>query len=106
MCNKGATSDQIQDIINKIKDCKICIADITDNNPNVSYEMGWARALEKHVIIVKKKESDDPKSDYQNDTYHEYDDKCRSISLPKIIKENLVEILSKNFGLIHMRQNN
>lgn len=100
MCNKGATQDQIQDIINKIKECKICFADITGNNANVSYEMGWARALKKEVIIVKRKDSDKPKSDYVNDTYHEYNDSARSIDLARVIKENIVEVLEKNYGLI------
>lgn len=101
MCEKGATQDQIQDIINKIKEAEIVFADITDNNPNVLYEMGWARALEdKQVVIVKRKGSPAPKSDYQNDTYHEYDDSCRSISLAKIVKDNILEILKKKYGLL------
>ena len=100
MCNKGATGDQIQDIINKIKEAKIVFADITDNNPNVLYEMGWARALDRKVIIVKRKNSQPTKSDIQNDTWHEYDDSCRSISLGKIAKENIIEILRNNYGLI------
>ena len=100
MCNKGATQDQIQDIINKINECKICFADITGNNANVSYEMGWARALKKDVIIVKRKNSDTPKSDYVNDTYHDYNDSARSVDLAKIIRENIIEVLEKNYGLI------
>ena len=100
MCNKGATGDQIQDIINKIKQAKIVFADITDNNANVLYEMGWARALDKKVVAVKRKNCNPVKSDIQNDTYHEYDDTCRSISLSKIIRENIIEILTNNYGLI------
>jgi hypothetical protein len=100
MCNKGATGDQIQDIINKIKEAKIVFADITNNNPNVLYEMGWARALEKKVVIVKREKSEPTKSDIQNDTWHEYDDSCRSISLGKIVKDNIIEILKNNYGLI------
>lgn len=101
MQNKGATQDQIQDIINKIKQCDICFADITENNANVLYEMGWARALNKQVIIVLKKGTTKPKSDYANDTYHTYNDNARAISLGKVIRENLIEELSKNFGLIN-----
>lgn len=100
MNNKGETGDQIQDIINKIKEAKIVFADITDNNANVLYEMGWARALDKKVVVVKRKNSCPVKSDIQNDTYHEYDDACRSISLSKVIRENIIEILKNNYGLI------
>ena len=100
MCNKGATSDQIQDIINKIQQAKIVFVDTTDNNANVLYELGWTRALEKKVVIVKRKESAPTKSDIQNDTWHEYDDSCRTISLSKIVEENILEILKINYGLV------
>lgn len=99
MTQEGETSDQIQDIINKINNCSICFADITGNNANVSYEMGWARALKKSVIMVRRKGDDKPKSDYQNDTYHEYDDTCRSISLGKVIHDNIIKVLKDNYSL-------
>ena len=88
------------DIINKIQSCAIFFADITDNNANVSYEMGWARALKKKVIIVRRKGAEPPKSDYVNDTYHEYNDSARQSSLKKVIKENIIEELKKGYGLI------
>lgn len=100
MQHKGATRDIIQDIINKIKSCKIFIADTTQNNPNVMYETGWARALDKEVILVRKKGSTPPKSDYQNDTYYEYDDNMRATSLEKVIYDNIIAILKDKFGLI------
>lgn len=40
----------------KIKECRFAIADITGNNPNVFYEIGYARALEKPVILIKNKQ--------------------------------------------------
>lgn len=100
MNNKGETQDQIQDIINKIKACTIFIADISNNNANVLYETGWARALNKYVLIVREKNSEKPKSDYANDTYHEYDKTHLNISLTKIAKENILQILVNNFGLV------
>lgn len=100
MCNKGETRDQIRDIMKKIRDCNVFFADITGNNPNVTYEMGWARAMNKKVIIVRRKGTEQPKSDYKNDTYHDYDDNARSVDLARVINENLVEVLEKNYGLI------
>lgn len=100
MENKGSTKDLIQDIINKIKNCKIFIADTTDNNPNVMYETGWARALNKEVLLFRKKGSVKPKSDYQNDSYYEYDDNARAVSLGELIYEHLTAVLKENFGLI------
>ncbi|MNL68077.1 hypothetical protein D3C87_1927440 [compost metagenome] len=64
------------------------------------YETGWARALKKHVIFVREHKSDKPKSDYSNDTYHIYKDSARSRTLSKIIEENIITVLTQNFGLI------
>ena len=100
MQHSGATYDIIQDLINKIKACNIFIADTTDNNPNVMYETGWARALGKEVVLIRKAGSTPPKSDYQNDIYHEYDDNFRASSLKEIIYNNIVKILKDKFGLI------
>jgi len=100
MQNRGETQDQIQDIINKIKNCTIFFADISDNNANVLYETGWARALNKHVVLVRKNDSEKPKSDYSNDTYHTYKNVARVKTLSKIIEDNMLEILKQNFGLI------
>lgn len=100
MCNKGETSDQIQDIINKIQQARIVFVDTTDNNANVLYELGWARALGKKVVIVKREGSAPTKSDIQNDTWHEYNDSYRTVSLSKIIEENILEILKTNYGLV------
>jgi len=101
MESRGETQDQIQDIINKIKQCDIFIADISGNNANVLYETGWARALDKHVILVREKTSESPKSDYANDTYQIYNNDARGVTLKKIIMENIGEMLHKNFGIIH-----
>jgi hypothetical protein len=100
MQNKGATQDQIQDIINKIQNCGIFIGDISDNNANVLYETGWARALNKHTILVREKDSAKPKSDYSNDTYHAYKKSALSTSLTKIITDNILETLKTNYGFI------
>jgi hypothetical protein len=100
MQNQGATQDQIQDIINKIQNCGIFIGDISDNNANVLYETGWARALNKHTILVREKDSAKPKSDYSNDTYHTYKNSARTVSLTKIVRENILEVLKTNYGFV------
>ncbi len=38
------------DLISEIIKSQICIADITGNNPNVMWEVGYAMALNKKVI--------------------------------------------------------
>lgn len=42
----------IEDIENKIQESKICFAEITTDNPNVWYELGYAFASRKDVIMV------------------------------------------------------
>lgn len=42
----------IEEIENKIENSIICFADISMDNPNVWYELGYAFALEKDVVMV------------------------------------------------------
>ena len=49
--------------------------------------------------MVLRKGTEKPKSDYQNDTYHEYDDTCRSVSLGKVIYKNIIKVLKDNYSL-------
>lgn len=45
----GRISD---DLLKEISDSNLCIADITGNNPNVMWEVGYAMALNKPVIFI------------------------------------------------------
>lgn len=45
----------ILDIINKIKESKIIIAEISPQNPNVYYEVGYSHALSKPTILIAEK---------------------------------------------------
>ena len=49
------TSLILNDIINSIKEASIIIADITPDNPNVFYEVGYAHALNKPLILLSDK---------------------------------------------------
>lgn len=42
------------DLIKYINDSDICIADITNNNPNVMWEVGYAMALGKRIIFISQ----------------------------------------------------
>jgi len=42
----------IDDIENGIRDAEICLADITTNNPNIWYEVGFAMANGKPVVMI------------------------------------------------------
>lgn len=49
------TNPIIQDIVNSIKDASIVIADITPDNPNVFYEVGYSHAIGKPTILLSNK---------------------------------------------------
>ena len=46
------SSSIIQDIIREISEASLIIADVTMDNPNVFYELGYAHALQKPVILL------------------------------------------------------
>jgi len=46
------TNPILQDIIQSIRESSVIIADITPNNPNVFYEVGYAHAVNKPTILL------------------------------------------------------
>lgn len=54
----------IEDIRRSIEDATLILADVTNRNPNVNYELGMAHALKKDVIITTANSEDVP-SDYR-----------------------------------------
>lgn len=91
MRTRSPTHDVIGDILNKIQNCDVFIADITNNNANVLYEYGFARGQNKHCILLKKKTADQAvKSDYANDLRFEFDG---DYDLEKKLKEQIESVL-------------
>ncbi|MFN7979216.1 MAG: hypothetical protein U0P30_13860 [Vicinamibacterales bacterium] len=62
----------LQDIYDAIQSADICLADVTDKNPNVSYELGVAHALRKPTIITTQRLEDVP-FDYKHLRIVKYD---------------------------------
>lgn len=50
----------LKDIINKINSSDLIVADLTDLNPNVFYELGIAHALRKKVLLLTQAVEDIP----------------------------------------------
>ena len=48
----------IEDITNSIRDAAIVIADITPDNPNVFYEVGYAHGIGKPTLLLSDKKRD------------------------------------------------
>ncbi len=47
----------IADIVKQIEESKLIIAEISSNNPNVFYEVGYSHALNKPTILIAEKNS-------------------------------------------------
>lgn len=54
------TGSLISSIIDDLRTARIVLADITDQNPNVFYELGVRHALSKRTIIVSQRGTDMP----------------------------------------------
>ncbi len=50
----------IDDITQEIENADILVADATGKNPNVNYELGYAHAMHKKVIIITQNIEDIP----------------------------------------------
>lgn len=49
-----------EQIITAINECDVLIADLTDSNPNVMYELGYGHALGKTTIIINQEVHETP----------------------------------------------
>jgi len=50
----------MNDLIQSIRDCNHLIADLTGRNANVFYELGFAHALDKPVVLITQDLADVP----------------------------------------------
>lgn len=98
MTGKGKSIDLIHDIYNKIEECSIFVADITEANPNVMFELGLARSLKKPIILVREKDKGvDVPSDIKNDRYYSF---SGITELEKLLTEHIQEILISDYGMV------
>jgi len=69
----GAPGDIMNQVWQEIRRSEVVLADLTDNNPNVFYEMGLAHALGKTTILIKQKNAPAVPFDLRSYRYFEYD---------------------------------
>jgi len=96
---KGESQRIDQRLLNSIKDCDVFIADITECNENVMYEVAYAEGREKPIILIKR-EGDDttPPFDMEKMQWIPYDGDSYYNSIKSIINNNLKSILENRFG--------
>lgn len=98
MTYSGKSVSITSDIYSKIDNCAIFIADTTEANPNVMYEMGIAYNRKIPIIIVREKgKKNKVPSDIISNYYYSF---SGMTELGKVFVENIKEILKKDYGAV------
>lgn len=84
----------MEDIWKYIKAARFLIADLTDRNPNVFYELGIAHCLEKEVILISQDLNDIP-FDLRHIRCLQYEDSIAGANLLKDGIDNTVKAILK-----------
>lgn len=86
------TNEIIDDIWREINRAEIIIADITNHNANVFYEIGIAHTLGKRVILIRKDDGQETPFDIKLWRYYDYN---LSPTKVKIFKEKMITLINK-----------
>lgn len=98
MTSKGKSINIPEDIYKKLDNCSIFIADITEANPNVMYELGIAYAKKKPIIMVRENRKT---KKVPSDIINEYHYSFTGISeLEEIFVQHIKEILNTDYGAV------
>ena len=87
------TKGILEQVITQIKEADYVIADMTGCNPNVFYEIGFAHALNKEVVLITQKTEDIP-FDLQNMNHLEYHGKI--VKLSNMLAERIESLAGNN----------
>jgi predicted Rossmann-fold nucleotide-binding protein len=90
------SGDLIEAIHDGLRHCRFVIADTTDDRPNVMYELGFAHASNKTVILLRHANPDGsiskPPFDFQNHHILNYTDDLNDL------RRRLKKIIAKDIG--------
>jgi len=93
------TESILEMIISNIKRARFIIADMTNCNPNVFYEVGYAHALEKPIIFLTQDDPNKIPFDLKQKPHIVYNEKEIRI-LKTDLEERLKGLLEQEIGLI------
>ena len=98
MTGKGKSFSITADIYSKIEECAIFIADTTEANPNVMYELGIAYNKKKPIIMVREKGKHiKVPSDIISDYYYAF---SGMTELENLFVTHIKEILVSDYGAV------
>jgi len=96
MQHKGDSYNINNKMIEQINESNIFIADISNRNVNVAFELGYAKNDHNKSVVMIKRESDETRTpfDYEQDMCHKYKEKAIH-TLEEIVFANIKDILLK-----------
>lgn len=98
MTGKGKSFSITADIYKKIEECAVFIADTTEANPNVMYELGIAYNKRKPIILVREKgKRIKVPSDIISDYYYSF---TGMTELENLFVTHIKEILVNDYGAV------
>jgi len=93
------TEGMLERVFNQISKADVIVADMTGRNPNVFYEVGYAHALGKIVLLLTQAADDIPfdLKHRQHTVYHgKIEDLKKELTAPGAIEEQLIRFMFKN----------
>lgn len=88
-------SSIVQDIWKFTQDAKIILAELTDKNPNVFYELGLAHAISKPAVFITKNIEDVP-FDLRGLRVIQYDTNVPDWG--NVLKENIIQAIKETLA--------
>ena len=99
MTGEGRSINITSDIYKKIEDCSVFIADTTEANPNVMYELGIAYDQKKPIIMVRdEKEECKVPSDIISEYYYSFNGMSE---LEDLFIKHIRKIMEKDYGIVY-----
>ena len=99
MTGEGKSINITADIYEKIENCSVFLADTTEANPNVMYELGIAYNKKKPIIMVREKGKHiKVPSDIISEYYYSFDGMTE---LENLFVKHIRTIMEKDYGIVY-----
>lgn len=99
MTGEGKSVNITADIYDKIENCSVFLADTTEANPNVMYELGIAYNKKKPIIMVREKgKKIKVPSDIISEYYYVFDGMTE---LENLFVKHIKKIMESDYGIVY-----
>lgn len=98
---KGESKRIDRRLLDSIDSCEVFVADITECNPNVLFEVAYAEGCNKPMILLKKEgDKAEPPFDMDKLQWIPYDGDTYFTAIKGIVKNNLKEVLKVRYSIV------